>query len=147
MPERGDPALLFPDDSAQSGSSACTNVRLARRFALPCAARMTGRSPQPETLNAWCRAEDQGVRLRVLVTPRASRSKIVGLHADALKVNLAAPPVEGAANAELCSILAKTLGVPKRSIEIVQGEQARHKTVLIRGITLDRARALAGEAE
>jgi uncharacterized protein (TIGR00251 family) len=71
--------------------------------------------------------------LTILVQPRASRSEIVGPHGDALKVRLAAPPVDGAANEELVRLLAKEYGVPKSAIAIVAGLSARRKTVRVRG--------------
>jgi uncharacterized protein (TIGR00251 family) len=71
--------------------------------------------------------------LRILVQPRASRSEIVGPHGDALKVRLAAPPVDGAANDELVRMLAREYKVPKSAIEIVAGLSSRRKTIRIRG--------------
>lgn len=71
--------------------------------------------------------------LHILVQPRASRSEIVGPHGDALKVRLAAPPVDGAANEELVRLLAKEYGVPRSAVEIVSGLSARRKTVRVRG--------------
>jgi uncharacterized protein (TIGR00251 family) len=71
--------------------------------------------------------------LRILVQPRASRSEIVGPHGDALKVRLAAPPVDGAANEELVRLLAREYKVPKSAIEIVAGLSSRRKTIRIRG--------------
>ena len=77
--------------------------------------------------------------LRVHVQPRASRNEVVGWREGALAVRLTAPPVEGAANAELIDVLATALGVPKRSVSIVGGERARQKRVHVAGI--DRATA------
>jgi uncharacterized protein (TIGR00251 family) len=71
--------------------------------------------------------------LTILVQPRASRSEIVGPHGDALKVRLAAAPVDGAANEELVRLLAKEYGVPKSAVEIVGGFASRRKMVRIRG--------------
>ncbi|HEU4761343.1 MAG TPA: DUF167 domain-containing protein [Gemmatimonadales bacterium] len=71
--------------------------------------------------------------LRILVQPRASRSEIVGPHGDALKVRLAAPPVDGAANEELVRLLAREYKVPKSAIEIVAGLSSRRKTIRIQG--------------
>ena len=65
--------------------------------------------------------------LSVVVVPRASKSEVVGEHDGALKVRIAAPPVDGAANAELIRLLAKKLGVPKRDISIVQGGTSKKK--------------------
>jgi uncharacterized protein (TIGR00251 family) len=75
------------------------------------------------------------VRLSVHVQPRASRCEIAGVHGDALKVRLTAPPVEGAANDELIELLANTFAVSRRAIRIVAGENSRSKIVEIEGIT------------
>jgi len=77
------------------------------------------------------------VLVDVQVVPRASKSRIVGAHGGRLKVTLAAPPVEGAANEELVALLAKSLRIPKRDVEIVRGETGRRKTVALRGVTRD----------
>ena len=77
----------------------------------------------------------------IRVIPRAGRSGIAGLRAGAVLVRLAAAPVDGAANAELIDVLAKALGVPKRSIEIVSGDKSRSKRVRIDGF--DRTRIVA----
>ncbi|MDF1562258.1 MAG: DUF167 domain-containing protein [Deltaproteobacteria bacterium] len=74
-----------------------------------------------------------GVRLEILVQPRASRSKIVGEHDGRLKVALAAPPVDGEANEALLKLLAKLLGVPRRAVRITSGETGRRKVVEVEG--------------
>lgn len=51
-----------------------------------------------------------------------------------LKIQLASPPVEGAANAELLDLLAKTLGVPRRALTLVAGEGSRRKRVRVEGV-------------
>jgi uncharacterized protein (TIGR00251 family) len=83
------------------------------------------------------------VRVDVHVQPRSSRSEIVGLHGAALKVRLQAPPVEGAANEALVSLLAERLNVPRRAVRVVAGATSRTKTVEIEGTTEDEVRALA----
>ena len=83
------------------------------------------------------------VRVSVHVQPRASRSEIVGLHGTALKVRLQAPPVDGAANEALVTLLAKRLGVARRAVRVVAGASSRAKTVEVDGITEDAVRALA----
>jgi hypothetical protein len=75
------------------------------------------------------------VELRIHCQPRASKTEIVGLHGDALKVRLAAPPVEGQANAELCQFLAQYFGVLGQEVQILSGKGARQKRVLIKGKT------------
>ncbi len=64
-----------------------------------------------------------------------------GLHGDALRVRLHAPPVEGAANTELLTLVAEALHVPRRDVSIQSGEHAREKRVLVKGITPEYARA------
>jgi len=77
---------------------------------------------------------DGAVIFTVRVVPRASDSKIVGEYDGVLKVRLAAPPVDGAANAELIKLLAKSFGVAKSAIEIVSGQTAKTKQVRILGL-------------
>lgn len=69
----------------------------------------------------------------VRVVPRASKSEIVGEMDGALKIRLAAPPVDGAANAELVKLLSKTFEVSKSAIEIVGGQTSKSKQVKISG--------------
>ena len=64
--------------------------------------------------------------------PKASKSEFAGLHGDALKIRIQAPPVEGKANTELIKFLAKQFGVAKSDVEIISGELNRHKRVRIR---------------
>ncbi|MBI2186338.1 MAG: DUF167 domain-containing protein [Acidobacteria bacterium] len=78
-----------------------------------------------------------GVIVSVRVIPRAGRSGLAGTRDGALLVRLTAPPVEGAANAELVEVLAKALGVPKRAVAIVSGERGRLKRVRVDGVTAD----------
>jgi uncharacterized protein len=80
-----------------------------------------------------------GVVLDVRVVPRAGKSGIAGLRDDAVLVRLNAPPVEGAANAELIEVLADAFDVPKRAIAIVSGDRSRQKRVRIDGVSLAHA--------
>ena len=77
--------------------------------------------------------KDDALFFAVRVVPRASKSEIVGEHDGALKVRIAVPPVEGAANAELVKILAKTFGVSKTQVEIVAGETSKTKQIKVVG--------------
>jgi len=74
----------------------------------------------------------QGVVFKVLVQPRSSKNMISGLHDDALKIKLTAPPVDNAANRMCIKFLAKCLRVSKSSIEIINGHTIRSKQVLLR---------------
>lgn len=87
----------------------------------------------------WCEERPEGLLLRILVQPRASRSEIVGPHGDALRVRLAAPPVEGAANEELVRLLAREYDVSRSAVELVKGATGRRKVVLVRGRRLHGA--------
>jgi uncharacterized protein (TIGR00251 family) len=84
-------------------------------------------------------ATSTGVMVNVRVIPRAAKPGIAGTRDGALLVRLTAPPVEGAANAELIEVIADAAGVPRRSVSIVAGERARTKRVAINGITPDDA--------
>lgn len=78
-------------------------------------------------------------RLVVHVQPRAKRSEAAGRHGDALKVRLAAPPVDGAANEELVRFLADALGLPRRAVRLVAGQASRRKVVELDGLTAAEA--------
>lgn len=69
------------------------------------------------------------LRIAVRVQPRSGRSRVVGPHGPALKVQVAAPPVEGAANAAVVELIAGWLGVPRRAVAIVQGQTGRDKVL------------------
>jgi uncharacterized protein (TIGR00251 family) len=73
--------------------------------------------------------------LLVHVQPRAKRSEVVGWHGDAVKVRVAAPPVDGQANEELTRVLAAALGVPHSAITVVAGASGRRKRVVIDGVS------------
>ncbi len=75
-----------------------------------------------------------GTVVEVRVIPRASKSALAGERNGALLVRLAAPPVDGQANAALVEFLADTLGVPTRTVSIVSGDSHRQKRVLVAGM-------------
>ena len=81
-----------------------------------------------------------GVTLPVRAVPRASRDALDGVVEGALRVRLAAPPVEGAANKALIAFLAEVLGVPKRDVSIATGERGRRKVVRVAGLTAAEVR-------
>jgi uncharacterized protein (TIGR00251 family) len=85
-----------------------------------------------------------GAILLVYVLPRASRTEYAGLHGDALKFRVAAPPVEGAANKELCRFLAEAFGLSLSSVEIGSGAAGRRKRVLLRGVSAAKVRHAFG---
>lgn len=90
-----------------------------------------------------------GIELSLLIQPRASRTRVVGLHDGLLKIQLDAPPVDGEANDALLDFLRKRLGVPRRQIELVAGDTSRRKRVRVTGIdaaTAESALQQAGTA-
>ncbi|MDO8812689.1 MAG: DUF167 domain-containing protein [Gallionella sp.] len=81
----------------------------------------------------WYRRNADVVTLTLHVQPGAKRSEIAGLHGEALKIRLAAPPIEGRANEALLKYIAQLFDVPMRQVELRQGGQSRHKVVAIVG--------------
>jgi uncharacterized protein (TIGR00251 family) len=76
-----------------------------------------------------------GAVLTVHIQPKASTTECVGFHGDAIKIRVAAPPVDGAANDELIRFLARQLSIPAASVQIQSGANGRHKRVLVKGAT------------
>jgi uncharacterized protein (TIGR00251 family) len=97
---------------------------------------MSGRGPVEPTA--------RGVRIRLHVQPRASSTEAAGLHGDALKVRLAAPPVDGAANDALVRWLAGVLSVPRSAVALTAGASSRAKTVEVTGADADDVRRRLG---
>ena len=87
------------------------------------------------TAAAWRREHGDALELSLHVQPGASRTEVAGVHgtegAMRLKVRLAAPPVDGKANAELLRFLAAAFGVPLRQVHLVRGATSRQKSVRI----------------
>ena len=77
------------------------------------------------------RESTEGLMFTIFVQPRASKNEVVGLHGDAVKIRLTAPPVEGKANKMCAAFLAKSLGLPKSAVEIVAGQTGRTKQVKV----------------
>lgn len=85
----------------------------------------------------WYRRNGEVITLTLHVQPGAKRSEIVGLHGEALKIKLAAPPIEGRANEALLKFIADLFVVPLRNTELKQGGQSRHKVVAITGSLIE----------
>jgi uncharacterized protein (TIGR00251 family) len=90
--------------------------------------------------------KDGAVTFKVRVVPRASRSEIVGEHDGAVRVRLAAAPVEWAANEELVRLLARQMGISRGAITIVGGQTSKLKIIRARGVSAETlAKLVAGE--
>lgn len=77
-------------------------------------------------------------RINVYVQPRASKTAVVGIHDGCVKIRLAAPPVDGAANAALIEFVADRLGVAKSRVRITAGLTSRRKIVEVDGVTAEK---------
>ncbi len=77
------------------------------------------------------------VRLEVYIQPRASKTALAGMHDGLIKIRIAAPAVENAANRALIDFLAQRLGIAKRCVRIVSGSASRRKVLEIDGVTAD----------
>ena len=81
----------------------------------------------------WWTQQTNSIRLTLHIQPGAKKTEVAGEHGDALKIRLAAPPVDGKANQALMSYLAERFGVPQRQVTLKQGETSRRKVVDISG--------------
>ena len=84
----------------------------------------------------WLSPTTGGVFVDLYIAPRASRTRIIGTHDGRLKVQVAAPPVDGTANKELLRFVAKELGVRKADVCLVSGQTGRRKRLLVEGLEL-----------
>jgi uncharacterized protein (TIGR00251 family) len=89
--------------------------------------------------------KDGTLTFQVRVVPRASTSEIVGEHDGAVRVRIAAPPVDGAANEELIRLLARKLGVSRSAISITGGHTSKLKQLSVTGAPPDALEVLSGE--
>jgi len=85
-------------------------------------------------------------RLQLRVAPGAGRSEVVGRHGDAWKVRVTAAPEGGKANDAVVRLVAATLGLPRRDVEIVSGHTARDKVVAVAGLELNETERRLAEA-
>jgi len=109
---------------------------------------VTGQCRQAKSLFAGSSSQmpSGSSRVTVRLQPRASRDEVLGWTEidglPVLRIRVKAPPVDGAANAALVQLLAKTLGIVKGRVTLVAGATARNKIVEIEGLTNDKLRSL-----
>jgi len=95
----------------------------------------------------WFRVAGDGrITLTLHIQPGAKKTAVAGRHGDALKIRLAAPPVDGKANAALLEFIADALGLPKAAVKLKSGHTSRRKVVEVDGATEDAMAALIPEA-
>lgn len=93
----------------------------------------------------WLRLGNGRATLTLHVQPGAKKTGIAGIHGESLKIRLAAPPVDGKANAALLAFIAKCLGLPKSAVALKSGQTSRQKVVEVDNPPHDAAqRLLAG---
>lgn len=95
---------------------------------------------------SWLRADAQGVTLTLHIQPGAKHTAVAGMHGEALKIRLHAPPVDGQANAQLIAFLAQRLAVPKNAIALLAGAASRAKRLHITGVSEAQVRQALTEA-
>ena len=93
----------------------------------------------------WLRHAEGRATLAVHVQPGAKKSGVVGEHGDALKIRLAAPPVDGKANAALIEFLATRLGIARAQVTLKSGQSSRRKVLEIDGAPADLVARLTPE--
>jgi uncharacterized protein (TIGR00251 family) len=86
---------------------------------------------------SFLRVQGDSVLLAVKVQPRANKTEISGPFGDELKIKVAAPPVDAAANEALVLFLAETLNCPRNRVALVRGHTSRHKVIQIHGVAPD----------
>ncbi|TKB59929.1 MAG: DUF167 domain-containing protein [Nitrospira sp.] len=83
------------------------------------------------------RDSERGALVTVQVQPGSSRTECVGIHGDALKIRLAARPIDGAANDELTRFIAERCAVPRANVQLRAGATGRRKRLTVKGITAE----------
>lgn len=97
-------------------------------------------------MNEWLRvAADGRITLTLHIQPGAKKTEFAGLHGDALKIRLAAPPVDGKANEALIKFVAETLKLPKSAVNLKSGQTSRRKVLEISGSSREVLASLAND--
>jgi uncharacterized protein (TIGR00251 family) len=86
----------------------------------------------------------EGVLVRIKVQPRASRDEVLGVHGDAVRIRLRAPPIDGSANDTLIRLVAERLDVPRSTVHLRSGQTSRSKLIVISGVTSEAVAARLG---
>ena len=96
-------------------------------------------------MSEWLRvAADGRITLTLHIQPGAKKTEFAGLHGDALKIRLAAPPVDGKANEALIKFVAETLKLPKSAVNLKSGQTSRRKVLEVSGSSQTTIAQLAG---
>lgn len=99
------------------------------------------KSAKPDSSSAAAlSANADGCLIRVHAQPGAKRTEVMGMHGDAVKIRIQAPPVDGRANEELARFLAEELGLAKSKVALKKGDSSRSKTFLVYGLSPEEIR-------
>ena len=93
----------------------------------------------------WLRQGERQTTLTLHIQPGAKKTEVAGEHGDALKIRLAAPPVDGKANAALIAFVADRLGVAKSAVSLKSGQTSRRRVLEVTGAPADTAQRLLPE--
>ena len=96
---------------------------------------------------AWWAWDDGSARITVRVVPGARKTAVAETDGAALRLRIAAPPVEGKANDEVCAFLARILGVRASAAEVSRGQKSRDKSVTVAGVEQSAWKAIVPEGE
>lgn len=96
-------------------------------------------------MTAWLRAFADHATLTLHIQPGAKKSEVVGIYGDSLKVRLAAPPVDGKANAALIEFVAGRLGVARSAVRLKSGQTTRRKVLIVDKLSAEECRRLEGQ--
>ena len=96
---------------------------------------MTLLNASPDNCRGSWSAERRMTRISIYVQPRASKTEIAGMHDGCTKIRLAAPPVDGAANAALVEFIAERLNIAKSKVRVVTGSSSRRKVIEVDGVS------------
>lgn len=93
-------------------------------------------------MSSWLKSAGADVVLTLHIQPGAKQTEVAGMHGEALKIRLSAPPVDGKANDCLIGFMSKTLGVAKSRIALVSGSSSRAKRLRVEGVDAESVRRL-----
>lgn len=96
-------------------------------------------------MESWLRTSDGKITLTLHIQPGAKKTEVAGLYGDALKIRLAAPPVDGKANAALLGFVAERLGIARSAVTLKSGQTSRRKVLEATAAPADAARRLLGD--
>ena len=94
----------------------------------------------------WLRRGERQTTLTLHIQPGARKTEVAGVHGDALKIRLAAPPVDGKANAALIGFIADRLGLAKSAVSLRSGQTSRHKVLEVTAAPADTQERLLPES-